>query len=428
MSRPGSRPRAVVIATGSELVRGERTDRNGPFLAAEALKQGLEPARITIVGDAPAELEAAFRDALEADACLVSGGLGPTHDDRTVELVAHAAGLELVVDEALEREIEAVSRDVAERLRRPYADFAPGVTKQATRPEPAVSIGLAGTAPGLVFEAPTGCVVVILPGPPGELRRLWPNALATEPMRRLVARTLPPGRRVLRLFGVSESAVARALEEAGGDGDGVEATICARDFEIHVDLVVDPDAEERAAGLETALAERLQRWLFARDERGVEELVLSLAASRGLTLATAESCTGGMVAARLTDVSGSSASFVGGIVAYADEIKRGELGVSEKLLVEHGAVSAEVAAAMAQGARERLRADVAVAVTGIAGPDGGTPDKPVGRVYLHAAGPDGSLSRVLDLPGERAQIRLRATVTALHLLRALLTGSHDEAE
>ena len=421
------RPRAVVVVTGSELVRGERTDRNGPFLAAEALSHGLEPARITIVGDAPAELETVLREGLEADACLVSGGLGPTHDDRTVELVARAAGLELVVDEVLEQEIESISRAVAERLRRPYGDFASGVTKQATRPAPAVSIGLAGTAPGLVFRAPTGCVVVVLPGPPGELRRLWPNALVSEPMRELLARTQPPGRHVLRLFGVSESAVARALEEAGGDGDGVEATICAREFEIHVDLVVEPGAEERAEALEAGLAQRLEQWLFARDERRVEELVLSLCRAKGLKLATAESCTGGMVATRLTDVPGSSASFIGGVVSYADEVKRSELAVSEKLLAQHGAVSAEAAAAMAEGARRRLGAEVAVAVTGVAGPGGGTPEKPVGRVYLHAAGPDGSLARMLDLPGEREQIRVRATVTALHLLRALLMGSRDES-
>jgi nicotinamide-nucleotide amidase len=419
------RPRAVVVVTGSELVRGERTDRNGPFLAAEALRHGLEPARITLVGDAAAELEDVLREALDADACFVSGGLGPTHDDRTVELLARAAGLELVVDEALEREIESISRAFSERMRRPYADFAPGVTKQATRPASAVSIGLAGTAPGLVLRAPTGCIVVVLPGPPGELRRLWPNALASEPMRELLQRTRPPGRRVLRLFGVSESAVARALEEAGGDGQGVEATICAREFEIHVDLVVEPGAEERADALEAALAERLEEWLFARDERRVEELVLSLAAAHGLRLATAESCTGGMVAARLTDVPGSSASFVGGVVAYGDEVKRSELDVPEGLLAEHGAVSAEVAAAMADGARNRLGADVAVAVTGVAGPGGGTPEKPVGRVHLHAAGPDRSLVRMLDLPGERGQVRVRATVTALHLLRALLTGSRD---
>jgi competence/damage-inducible protein CinA-like protein len=421
------RPRALVVVTGSELVRGERTDRNGPFLATEALQHGLEPARITIVGDAPAELEAVLREGLEADACLVSGGLGPTHDDRTVELVARAAGIELVVDEGLEREIETISRTVAERLRRPYADFAPGVTKQATRPVSAVSIGLAGTAPGLVLRAPTGCVVVILPGPPSELRRLWPNALASEPMRELLERTRPPGRRVLRLFGVSESAVARALEEAGGDGDGVEVTICARDFEIHVDLLVDPGADSRAEAVEAGLVQPLERWLFARDERRVEELVLSLAAAQGLTLATAESCTGGLVAARLTSVPGSSASFVGGVVSYSDDVKRSELGVPEELLAANGAVSAEVAAAMAEGARQRLGADVAVSVTGVAGPGGGTPEKPVGRVYLHAAGPDGSLTRMLDLPGEREQIRVRATVTALHLLRALLTGSRDEA-
>jgi competence/damage-inducible protein CinA-like protein len=415
-----ARPRAAVVVTGSELVRGERTDRNGPFLAAEALRHGLEPARITIVGDAPADLEAALREGLEADACLVSGGLGPTHDDRTVELLARAAGLELVVDDALEREIEAVSRAVAERLGRPYADFAPGVTKQASRPSTAFSIGLAGTAPGLVLQAPSGCVVVVLPGPPAELQRLWPNAVASDPMRELLARTRPPGRRVLRLFGVSESAVARALEDAGGDGDGVEATICARDFEIHVDLVVEAGADERADALESALVDRLGRWLFARDERRVEELVLSLCRAAGLSLATAESCTGGLVAARLTGVPGSSETFVGGVVAYADAVKRGELGVGEELLAAHGAVSAEVAEAMAEGARSRLGADAAVAVTGVAGPGGGTPEKPVGRVHLHAAGPGGSRARMLDVPGERDQVRARATVSALHLLRGLL--------
>ncbi len=239
-----SRPRALIVVTGSELVRGERTDLNGPFLAREALRLGLEPARIAIVGDAPAELEAALRAGLDADACFVSGGLGPTHDDRTIEMVARAAGVGLRVDEDLERQIEAVSRAAAERLKRDYADFAPGVTKQATMPEGATSLGLAGTAPGVLLETSSGCVVVVLPGPPSELRRLWPNALETEAFRALLARTQPPGRRVLRFFGVSESAVARALADAGGDGDGVEVTICARDFEIHVDFVVEPGADD----------------------------------------------------------------------------------------------------------------------------------------------------------------------------------------
>jgi nicotinamide-nucleotide amidase len=421
-----SRPRAAVVVTGSELVRGERTDRNGPFLAAEALSRGLEPARITIVGDAPDELEDVLREALAADACLVSGGLGPTHDDRTVELVARAAGVELVLDEELEREIGAISRAFAERMRRPYADFQEGVRKQATRPGPAVSLGLAGTAPGLVMRAPSGCVVVVLPGPPAELRRLWPAALESEPMRELLARTQPPGRRVLRLFGISESAVARALAEAGGDGDGVEVTICARDFEIHVDLVVERDADPRADELESALLERVGGSVFSRDERPVEELVLALCRARGWKLATAESCTGGLVAARLTDVPGASDVFVGGIVSYANEVKEQQLGVPAQVLERHGAVSVETAEAMAEGVRSRLEADVAVAVTGVAGPGGGTPEKPVGRIYFHAVGPDGSLSRTLDAPGLREQVRARGTVTALHLLRALLSQSRDE--
>jgi nicotinamide-nucleotide amidase len=164
------RPRAVCVVTGSELVRGERTDLNGPFLARQALSHGLEPARIAIVGDDPGELETTLRDALDADAILTSGGLGPTHDDRTVETVAKVLGLPLRVDRALEREIESVSRAAAVRLGRDYADFAPGVTKQATVPETAISLGLAGTAPGLLVPRDGGRVVVILPGPPGELQ------------------------------------------------------------------------------------------------------------------------------------------------------------------------------------------------------------------------------------------------------------------
>jgi nicotinamide-nucleotide amidase len=422
-----SRPRAVVVVTGSELVRGERTDLNGPFLAREALRLGLEPARIAIVGDAEEELEAALREGLAADACFVSGGLGPTHDDRTVEMIAKALGVGLHVDEELERQIEAVSRAAAERLKRDYADFSAGVTKQATIPDGAISLGLAGTAPGLLLARGDGRVVVILPGPPSELQRLWPAALETDAFRALLARTQAPGRRVMRFFGVSESAVARALAEAGGDGNGVEVTICARDFEIHVDLVVEPGAEARADALEAAFVPPVERWLYARDERAIEEHVLALCRERGWTLASAESCTGGLVAARLTSVPGSSDVFLGGVVAYADEVKQRELAVPAALLAAHGAVSPEVAEAMARGARDRLGIDVAVAVTGIAGPGGGTPEKPVGLVYLHVEGPDGGVGREFSFPGDRASIRARSAVGALHLVRRLLTRSRDEA-
>jgi nicotinamide-nucleotide amidase len=421
-----SRPRAAIVVTGSELVRGERTDRNGPFYAREALSLGLVPERILIVGDDPADLEAALRAGSEADVCLVSGGLGPTHDDRTVELVARVAGTALRVDEQLEREIEGVSRSVAERLGRPYADFAPGVTKQATIPEGAQVIGVAGTAPGLVLRGEQ-CVYVVLPGPPGELRRLWPAAVASEALGAVLRRTTPPGRYALRLFGVSESAVAQALADAGGDGDGVEATICARDFEIHVDLVVEPGAEARGEALAAALRAPLERYLFSEDERPVAELVLALCRADGYRLATAESCTGGLVAARLSDVPGASDVLAGGVVAYANDVKTAELGVSERLLAEHGAVSAEVAEAMAMGVRERLGVEVGIAVTGVAGPGGGTPEKPVGLVHFHVSTPDGGEGRSFSLPGDRATIRSRATVSALHLARRVLTRSRHEA-
>ncbi|HEY2935743.1 MAG TPA: nicotinamide-nucleotide amidohydrolase family protein, partial [Gaiellaceae bacterium] len=245
-------------------------------------------------------------------------------------------------------------------------------------------------------------------------------------LRRVLALAHPPGRRVLRFFGASESAVAKALAEAGGEEEGVEATICARGFEIHVDLLVEQGAEERAEELERRLAAPLERYLFARDERPVEAIVLALCRARGLKLATAESCTGGMIAVRLTDVPGASDVFVGGIVAYDDDVKRSRLGVPDEVLVAHGAVSAETAAAMAGGAIEAVGADVAVAVTGIAGPGGGTAEKPVGLVYVHATAPDGERALELAIPGDRAAIRARAAVTALHVVRRLLSQDRHE--
>jgi nicotinamide-nucleotide amidase len=415
----------AIVATGSELVRGDRRDRNGPFLAGAVLSLGLDPARITIVGDDPDDLEAALRDGFRADLCVVSGGLGPTHDDRTVEMVGRAAGVDLVVDGGLESQIESVSRVYAERLGRPYADFAHGVRKQATLPEGAVSIGLAGTAPGFVLQT-EGAVVVVLPGPPGELQRLWPGALETTALRDVVARARPRDRRTMRLYGVSESSVARTLHEAGGDGDGVDVTVCARDFEIHVDTLVEPGAEERADALAATLRAEHDRYLFAEDERPVEEIVLGLARVLGLSVATAESCTGGLVAERLTTIPGSSDAFVGGIVAYADAVKQSELAVPADVLREHGAVSAETAAAMARGVRKRLGADLGLAVTGIAGPGGGTPDKPVGLVYVHVETPDASRGVDFSYPADRESIRRRAAIAVLHLARRLLSQSrHD---
>jgi nicotinamide-nucleotide amidase len=373
-------------------------------------------------GDGEDELEAALREGLAADLLITSGGLGPTHDDRTVELLARVTGRELQVDRDLHDRIEGISRTVADRLRRPYADFEPGVRKQASLPAGAISVGIAGTAPGLVLQH-DGAAIVVLPGPPGELKRLWSSALETDAVRRVLERARPPGRRVLRFFGASESAIARALETAGGERPGVQATVCARDFEIHVDLVVEPGAEARADELERRLVEPVERWLFARDERPIEELVLALCRARGLSLATAESCTGGLVAERLTRVPGSSDVFVGSIVAYADEVKVSALGVPRELIEQHGAVSAEVSAAMARGIRERLGVDVGVGVTGIAGPGGGTPEKPVGLVYVSVSAPQAERTIDFSYPSDRAAIRSRAAVAALHLVRRVLTQS-----
>ena len=410
------RPRAAVLVTGSELIRGGRRDANGPFLAEELTRRGLEPARITIVGDDPGVLEPAIREALEADLLVLSGGLGPTHDDRTVELLARAAGLELRVDEALADEIEGISRRIAERFGRPYTEFEEGVRKQATVPVGGRVLGIAGTAPGLVVQ--TGrAVAVVLPGPPPELQRLWRMALEDEAVRSVLDRADAPEYRILRVYGLSESAVARALAEAGGEPEGVQATICAHAGEIWVELF--GPGEGLARDLRGALVDAV----FSEDNRPVEEIVLDEARERGLLLATAESCTGGLVAARLTSVPGSSDVFRGGIVAYDNEVKVERLGVPGEILAAHGAVSAETAAAMAQGAREALGADVAVADTGVAGPGGGSREKPVGLVYVHAQGADGELTRELRLPGDREAVRGRAAAAALHLLRALLTQS-----
>jgi nicotinamide-nucleotide amidase len=400
-------------------------DENGPFLARELASRGIEPERISVIGDRPEQLEAALREALALDLVVTSGGLGPTHDDRTIELLARAAGRELRVDPELEREIEGVVRGLAERFRRPYAEFESGVRKQATIPEGGISLGLAGTAPGVLLQ--TGSALAIaLPGPPGELQRIWRTALERPELKEVFALARNPAHRILRFFGLPESAVAGVVAQAGGEAEGLEVTICAHDLEVQVDLVIPPGSESQADRLTAALREAHPRALFAEDEQAVEEIVLDLARGRGLTIAAAESCTGGLVSARLTSVPGSSEAFVGGLVAYDDRVKLDGLGVPAELLERHGAVSAETAAAMASGVRRALGADIGVSDTGVAGPGGGTPEKPVGLVFIHAETPDASRGVELRLPGNRDAVRRRAAASAVHLLRRVLTQSRHE--
>jgi nicotinamide-nucleotide amidase len=400
-------------------------DENGPFLARELSSRGVEPERISVIGDRPEQLEAALRDALELDLVVISGGLGPTHDDRTIELLARAANRELRVDPALEAEIEGVVRGLAERFRRPFDEFEPGVRKQATLPEGGISLGLAGTAPGVLLQ--TGSTLAIaLPGPPGELQRIWRAALDRPELQEIFARAKNPANRILRFFGLPESAIAGVVAQAGGEAERLEVTICAHDLEVQLDLVIPPGSEAQADRVTEALRAAHPRALFAEDEQAVEAIVLDVAREQGLTIGAAESCTGGLVAARLTSVPGSSDVFVGGLVAYNDRLKLDGLNVPAEVLERHGAVSAETAAAMAGGARSALGADVGVSVTGVAGPGGGTPQKPVGLVFIHAESPDDSHGVELHLPGSRDAVRRRAAASALHLLRRLLTQNRHE--
>jgi len=224
----------------------------------------------------------------------------------------------------------------------------------------------------------------------------------------------------MRTYGIGESHVADIHRSAGGDPPGVETSICARSFEIEIDIRTDPGQDAAGEGLAAQMRAELGDHVFATDERPLAEIVLDLLREREWTGATAESCTGGMVAAALTDIAGSSEAFAGGVVAYSNRLKQDLLDVPTDVLDRHGAVSAETAAAMAAGARSRLGADAAVAVTGIAGPGGGTEEKPVGLVYLHVSSPAGEDVRRMDIPGSREAVRGRAATAALQLLRAHL--------
>jgi nicotinamide-nucleotide amidase len=415
-----ARPTAAVLVTGSEILLGLTLDRNSGFLARGLDALGVELRRILTVGDDEDDLTRGLEELHGHDLVVTSGGLGPTHDDRTVEVVAAAAGADLVLHEPT---LEAIRERTAIFARQRGLDpesFVAGNRKQALVPEGADVLRPVGTAPGLLVElGPTLCVV--LPGPPSELQRMW-RVLPEHPaFAALLDRAGHLERRMLRVFGQSESAVANAFEQSGGDDRGTVTTICARRLEIEVLVRADPSRHEAFERLLAGLRERLGPAIYAEDERPLEVHVLEGLRERGWTAATAESCTGGLVAARLTEVPGASDVLVGGVIAYANEVKRDLLGVPESILREVGAVSAQAAKAMAEGARRVTGADAAVAVTGIAGPDGGTPEKPVGLVYLHVSSPSGDSARRVVFPGSRGDVQQWSATTALHMLRLAAT-------
>ena len=415
-----TRPTAAILLTGNELLRGVISDQNGAHLAASLEAHGFSVQRTLVVGDSLPDIEAGLRELIAgADIVVSSGGLGPTHDDRTVEALANVAGAALVLDAGVLERIDRWTDQVAVRYGLDRAGFDAGNRKQAHVPVGAAVLGMAGTAPGLVLPV-DGSIVVVLPGVPSELRRLWADAPEHAALADIFARATPRARWLMRTYGIGESHVADIHRSAGGDPPGVETSICARSFEIEIDIRADPGHDGAAAELAAKMRAELGGHLFATDERPLSEIVLDLLRARGWKGATAESCTGGMVAAALTDIPGCSDAFAGGVVAYSNQLKHDLLGVPEDVLERHGAVSAESAAAMAAGARARLGADAAVSVTGIAGPGGGTEEKPVGLVYLHVSSPAGEDVRRMDIPGSRDAVRGRAATAALQLLRAHL--------
>jgi nicotinamide-nucleotide amidase len=419
--------RAGIVVTGTEVLTGRVADRNGPWLAEELRLLGVDVGHVVVVGDRPEDLRAAltFLAGTGVALMITTGGLGPTADDLTAEVVGGFQGRAPAVDAALEQRIAAV----VERLtaRRGWsaepAAMAAGVRKQALVPDGAVVLEPVGTAPGLVVppaDGREGPTVVVLPGPPPELRGMWAAALAAEPVRRALEGRTELRQETVRLWRTLEAQLAVTLREVEPHLDGLEITTCMRDGELEIVTRFAPDAQDAYDRLLAALTARHGAALFSTGPT-LDDLV-GAALADGHTVATAESCTGGLLAARLTARAGSSAYVLGGITAYANSAKEKLVGVPAELLAEHGAVSPEVAVALAEGARARFGADLGVGITGVAGPGGGTADKPVGTVYICLAGPDGLETRALQLPGSRTAVRERSVTMAMHLLRHLLLG------
>jgi nicotinamide-nucleotide amidase len=414
------RPVAALLVTGQEILLGLVADANTRFLAHELDALGIDLQRVSVVGDGHAEIVAGLRELDGHDLVITSGGLGPTHDDRTVEAVAEVAGAELAVDDQLLATIAAITAEYARRRGADPALNRDGDRKQALVPRGATVIPPAGTAPGLLLELASG-LVLVLPGPPRELATVWRRALELPPIAALRVRAGTLLRHTLRVHGVGEPAVARAFAAAGGDAGGTRTTICARLLEVEVTIRAEPEREPALQSLVAGLREQLGEAVYAEDERPLAEHVLDSLRARDLHLAVAESCTAGLVAARLADIPGASDVLLGGVIAYANDIKQELLGVPAEVLAEHGAVSAETARAMAHGARAATGAEVAVAVTGVAGPGGGTATKPVGLVYLHVSAPGLERPQELHLPGDRSQVRELAAAAALQLVRTAVS-------
>jgi nicotinamide-nucleotide amidase len=423
--------RAGIVVTGTEVLTGRVADANGPWLAGRLRELGVDIAHTIVVGDRRSDLHDALgwlRDA-GMDLIITSGGLGPTEDDLTAEVVGEFQGRPLALDEALEGRIWKILEGLSARY--PQLDAAAvrrSNRKQALVPRGATVLEPVGTAPGLIVPAPDGAArptVLVLPGPPRELQPMWRDAVAQDAFRAAVAGAADLRQDMLRLFGIPESEIANTMvkaREAGVDLDALEITTCLRRGEVEVVTRYAPAQQAVYDAFAGVVRERHPRDLFSDDGTTVDEQVAALLRSSGRTIATAESCTGGLLAGRLTDLAGSSDYVLGGLVVYSNEAKTRLAGVDPALIASVGAVSVEVAEALADGARDALGADVGVGITGIAGPGGGSEDKPVGTVCFSVSDGSARLTRRLFLPGGRSDIRDRSTTVAMHLVRRVLRG------
>jgi nicotinamide-nucleotide amidase len=419
---------AEILTIGDEILRGEIVDSNKAFLAERLLQQEIETRFQTSVCDDPADMTDAFlRARSRAEFVLVSGGLGPTRDDLTIEVLAKTFGRELVLHEPSLAAIRAFFARVGREMAEINA-------KQAWLPKGAEALeNPVGTAPGCFLEVPAaegkGTVCFFcMPGVPRELHLM----MDAQVMPRIAARraaAAKPARvaraALLRTFGLGESNLDQELRDIARDGDvilGFRTAFPDNFLRPVARAATAEEAEARLAKVCDAIRERLGPLVYAEGDETMEQAVGALLAARGTTVATAESCTGGLVGAKLTAVPGSSRYYLGGVTAYSNDAKRALLDVPAELLDRHGAVSAEVARAMAEGARRRFGADLAVSTTGISGPDGGTAAKPVGLVYVGFASAAGTAAHELLFPLDRERHRSLTTQVALDAVRRHLLG------
>ncbi|VBA39311.1 CinA-like protein [Mycobacterium attenuatum] len=417
--------RAGIVVTGTEVLTGRVQDRNGPWIADRLLELGVELAHITICGDRSADIEAQLRFLADqgVDLIVTSGGLGPTADDMTVEVVARFCGRELVLDAAVENTIANILKKLMAHF--DQGDFEAvraANRKQAMIPAGAQVLDPVGTAPGVVV--PGKPAVIVLPGPPRELQPMWGKAIQTPAAQQAIAGRTTYHQATIRMFGLPESGLAETLRTAHTSIPGydrLEVTTCLRRGEIEMVTRYEPPNADAYAQLTKLLRDKHGHQIYSEDGSQVDDVVARMLAGRWI--ATAESCTAGLFSARLTDRPGSSDYVAGGVVAYSNHAKTELLGVDAALIQTHGAVSEPVAQAMAAGALQRFGADTAVAITGIAGPGGGTQEKPVGTVCFTVLLDDGrTRTRTLRLPGNRSDIRERSTTVAMHLLRRTLSA------